>query len=216
MDPLVALVSVCKFYGKREVLDDISLTLLRGQITFLIGPNGAGKSTLAKILVGIQSPSRGLVHRKPSMTCRYLPQKMALNTSVPLTARSLIELISGSKIKGTCEQFGIQGILDLKLTELSGGQLQKVLIAANVLARPDLVVLDEPMDGLDIEGQAELHALIPAIRSNFGSSIVLISHDLHTVANYSDQTLCLDTSLRCHELGTPGSGSSIKIYRHHH
>lgn len=218
--PLVSVNSVSKFYGNKAALDNLTFTLLQRQITFLIGPNGAGKSTLAKILVGIQLPSGGSVQRKPRMTCRYLPQKPTLNTYVPLSAEALIELVSGCKAlkQDICQRFGIQGILSLRLSELSGGQLQKVLIAANVLARPDLLVLDEPMDGLDIECQAELHKLVPAIRAEFGTSIVLISHDLHTIANYSDQTLCLDKVIRCHGIGTPDGckKSSLTIYTHQH
>lgn len=219
MSALVKANSLSKVYSGRIVLDKVSFSIDRAQITFLMGPNGAGKSTLAKILLSIQQPTSGTLETAREISCRYLPQKVALNTQVPLSARSVLELVSGSKLENgvLCQNFGIEGILNLRLSELSGGQLQKLLIVANLMAKPDLLVLDEPMDGLDIEAQIELHKIIPKIRDEFGSSILLISHDLHTIANYSDQTLCLNKSLLCYADSVESRDQvNLAIYKHRH
>jgi zinc transport system ATP-binding protein len=223
MKALLDINNVSKTYRGRFVLEDLEFKLYSNQIALLMGPNGAGKSTLARLLLGIEKPSFGSITRSKQMRFGYLPQRVSLNTSMSMSVLSVIKLIgrSSSVDQGLLKSLNILDLLHEQIANLSGGQLQKVLIAASVVAKPDFLVLDEPMHGLDVESQDELHSIIQKLRSDFEVSVLLISHDLRAVVNYADQILCLNKRLRCHSEGDLGKNNDqdfakLSIYHHEH
>jgi zinc transport system ATP-binding protein len=223
MKELLKINNVSKTYRDRFVLEDLEFKLYSNQIALLMGPNGAGKSTLARLLLGIEKPSLGSITRSKQMRCGYLPQRVSLNTSMSMSVLSVIKLIGKSEgiDQNLLKSLNILDLLHEQIANLSGGQLQKVLIAASIVAKPDFLVLDEPMHGLDVESQDELHQLICKLKSDFDMSILLISHDLRAVVNYADQILCLNKRLRCHSEGEFSKDSNqdfskLSIYKHEH
>lgn len=190
--------------GEKVILEDVSLTLMPGKITTLIGPNGAGKTTLLKVLLGLMSASAGTLTPKQGLKIGYMPQKLDVNPLLPMSVEGLLCLGSTkslSKIQpliDTCLAEVGAGILKhRRLSVLSGGEMQRVMLARALLAEPDLLVLDEPMQGVDILGQEELYHLIARIRDRRGCGILLVSHDLHLVMAASDKVICLNTHVCC-------------------
>ncbi len=222
MKELLKIENVSKKYKGKTVLEDLNFNLYSNQIALLIGPNGAGKSTLARLLLGIEKPNSGLISREKQIRCGYLPQRLSLNTSISMSVLAVIKLISKSLEPDNelLRALNIRHLLNEQISNLSGGQLQKVLIAANIAARPNFLVLDEPLHGLDVESQDELHNLILKLKADFNVSILFISHDLRAVVSYADQILCLNKRLRCHsEVGPNRENqnlSELSIYHHEH
>ncbi len=186
------------------ILDNVSLSLARGKITTIIGPNGAGKTTLLKILLGFIQPTLGQVIRQSSLSIGYMPQKITLSSLLPLTVQRFLELTSPKsnrslhqKIDQCLEEVGAISLKKQQVTHLSGGELQRVMLARTLIAEPDLLVLDEPAQGIDVLGQADLYRLIAQIRDQHHCGIVLVSHDLHVVMSASDDVLCLNTHVCC-------------------
>ncbi len=216
----------------RQVLDGVSLTVRRGDIVTLIGPNGAGKTTLVRVILGLLKPQSGQVSLRPGIRIGYMPQRLAISENMPLTVRRFLQL--GCK---TCEsdlmkvvgELGIGLLLDHPLQRLSGGEHQRVLLARALLRKPDLLVLDEPVQGVDVTGQAALYGLITQIRDELNCGVLMISHDLHLVMATTDQVLCLNHHVCCSghpesvsqhpaylELfGSPAS-AKLAVYTHHH
>lgn len=199
-------VSVYRSVGslRRLVLDRINLTLKQGQITTIIGPNGAGKTTLIKVLLGLLMPHQGHIKRNPATRIGYMPQKIHLNPLMPLTVRRFLQLASPASnrllentMNQTLIEVGAQGVADHHLTELSGGEMQRVMLAFALMQQPSLLILDEPDQGVDILGQVELYQLINRIRYEKGCGVLLVSHDLHTVMAASDEVICLNGHVCC-------------------
>ena len=221
MDEIVSFVNVSKRYHGLAVIDNVSFEIEKGSVTTLIGPNGAGKTTIARLMLGIDTPSDGVV-TKHATRCSYIPQKILLNGDLPLDVQSLVKCLTKNK---ATHNVNIGDFADLEnfahksLHELSGGQLQKVLIATAMLSMPDLMVLDEPTQGLDIQSQNDLYLLLENIRSNCGVTIFMISHDLHTVMTKSDKVLCLNHHICCSGKPKVQKGSTLSqigVYTHHH
>jgi zinc transport system ATP-binding protein len=196
---LVELKSIAYQIENKVILDKIGFSIFPKEIVSLIGPNGAGKSTLIKILVGLLQPTQGKVNLKPGITIGYTPQKMQLGSILPLTVlrflnlvkakRPLSEIVTELKISPT--------LLDTMVWNLSGGEWQRVLLARALLQKPDLLVLDEPAQGIDLMGQAELYALLRHIRDKYECGILLVSHDLHIVMAGTDRVICLQQHICC-------------------
>jgi len=215
--------------GEKVILQDVSLSLAPGKITTLIGPNGAGKSTLLKVLLGLVPLSNGTLKRKKNLKIGYMPQKLDINPTLPMTVERLLSL-------GTPQRTSkIQAWIDACLTEvggfnlkysqlatLSGGEMQRVMLARALLIEPDILVLDEPMQGVDVLGQEELYQLIGRIRDTHGCAILLVSHDLHLVMAASDEVICLNTHVCCsghpHHVTADPSYQKLFIapYQHSH
>ncbi len=197
------------------MLQDVSLTLHRGEILTLIGPNGAGKSTLLKILLGLLTPQAGTVWRRPQLRFGYVPQKLHVDASLPLTARRFIELGLPHKVATPdprwLELTRVTPLLDKPLQGLSGGELQRVMLCRAILRQPDVLVLDEPLQGVDVQGQKFLYQLLLTIRDTLGCAIVMISHDLHLVMAQTDQVICLNHHVCCS--GPPQSVAEHPEYR---
>lgn len=204
--------------GMKAILEDVSLTLMPGKIVTLIGPNGAGKTTLLKVMLGLVPLSRGTLTRKPGLKIGYMPQKLDINPTLPMTVERLLSLGTperNSKIQSLLDaclkEVGAYPLKYSRLTVLSGGEMQRVMLARALLTAPDLLVLDEPMQGVDVLGQEELYQLIAQIRDRRGCGILLVSHDLHLVMAASDEVVCLNTHVCCS--GHPNQVTGDPVYK---
>lgn len=218
-------------FGEKTVLDNVSLTLEPGKIVTLIGPNGAGKTSLVRTLLGLQPATSGQISRAPNLRIGYMPQKLHIEASLPLTCQRFLALggASGAQIQAAAELTGISHLAHSPLQQLSGGEVQRVLLTRALAREPNLLVLDEPVQGVDINGQLALYQLINRIRRERGCGVLMISHDLHLVMANTDEVLCLNQHVCCH--GHPESVSNhpayqalfgtraaemLAVYTHHH
>ncbi|HOB61130.1 MAG TPA: zinc ABC transporter ATP-binding protein ZnuC [Candidatus Competibacteraceae bacterium] len=214
------------------ILEDVSLQLAAGEIVALIGPNGAGKSTLIRIVLGLLRPSRGRVWLKPGLRVGYMPQRLAIDGTLPLTVRRFITLgapASHQRVQAALAEVGAAHVLDTPVQAISGGELQRVLLARALLREPDLLVLDEPSQGVDLNGQYELYELIGRLRQQRGCGILMVSHELQLVMAATDHVVCLNRHVCCsghpdHVVRDPGylalfgldGVRNLAIYHHHH
>ncbi len=225
--PLLTLRGIEKRYRNKTVLRHIDLTLARGQILTLIGPNGAGKTTLVKIVLGLLAPDAGTVSRAAGLRIGYMPQKLALDPTLPLSAGRFLQLAEPDirLCRAALEETGILHLIDHPVQGLSGGETQRMLLARALLRKPDLLVLDEPVQGVDVTGQEALYLLINRIRQRLNCAILMVSHDLHLVMAATDEVICLNGHICCH--GSPEHvsndpafvelfGSRTALYTHHH
>lgn len=208
---LVSLNDVSVRFGEVAALENISLKLNAGEIITAIGPNGAGKSTLIKLIVGLEQPTSGKVTRAKPLRIGYMPQKLHINPQLPLTTERFL-LLSGprSKLSDAVARLDIDCLLKTPVQKLSGGELQRVLLARALMKEPELLVLDEPAQGVDVTGQAELYHLLGELRVELGCAVFMVSHDLHLVMAKTDQVLCLNKHICCH--GEPESVSQHPEY----
>ncbi len=183
----------------RTILEGIDLDLAPGEIVTLIGPNGAGKTTLVRILLGLERPDRGTITRRAGLSVGYAPQRFDRDPAIPMTVARFLAL--GSRHTPaeaeTALQVGAARVIGQQLSQLSGGELQRVVLARALLRRPNLLVLDEPVRGVDYTGEAELYDLIGRIRDARGVGILLVSHDLHVVMAQSDRVICVNRHICC-------------------
>lgn len=216
----------------RSIIHDISISINAGEIVTVIGPNGAGKSTLIRILLGLQSPSAGRVSRKPGLRIAYVPQRFPLTSNVPLDVARLLTLTghaSKAEIDAVLEETGIVHLRAMPVASLSGGELQRALLAKALLRNPELLVLDEPVQAVDFIGEIKLYELIASIKARHGCGILMISHDLHMVMAESDRIICLNGHICCEggpdrvqsdpefaRLFGPSAARMIAAYTHHH
>ena len=218
--------------GGRLILDRISFELRRSQITTIIGPNGAGKSTLANVVNGLIDNYSGVIERSPDLRIGYLPQKVYVNTLMPLSVDRLLRLTrqpGDAEIERALAQSEVSHLRQRQVRSLSEGELKRVLLARTTLGNPDLIVLDEPTAGVDVSGEIRMYQLISELRDQLQCAVLLVSHDLHLVMSQTDQVLCLNQHLCCS--GLPESVSqhpeylalfgqqaseSIAVYAHHH
>ena len=179
---LVELDRVSVSHGAHPALSEVSLSVRPGRIVTVIGPNGAGKSTLVKVALGLLAPGRGRVVRRPGLRVGYVPQRLHVPAALPLSVRRFLAMAAadGDFVR-TLERVGAGHVLERQVLDLSGGELQRAMLARALLRRPDLLVLDEPVGGVDMAGQAELYDLIAALARDEGRGVLLVSHDLHVV-----------------------------------
>src|SRR5690606_19710695 len=158
-------------FAGQEALDDVSLRVRAGEIVTLIGPNGAGKTTLVRVVLGLLKPDSGEVWRKPRLRIGYMPQKLQVDATLPLSVLRFLRLVPGvdrAKAQAALGEVGASQVIDHPLQKISGGELQRVLLARALLRKPELLVLDEPVQGVDVAGQAELYRLIGKLRARHG------------------------------------------------
>jgi zinc transport system ATP-binding protein len=232
MPTLITLNKISVAFGNRRVLSDISLTLQPGKILTLLGPNGAGKSTLVRVVLGLVPPTSGTLTREPGLRIGYVPQKLHLDATMPLTVSRFMRLKPGVKrddILPALKRVQAAHLLDQPMQKLSGGENQRVLLARALMNNPQLLVLDEPTQGVDVNGQLALYNLIDNLRCELGCAVLMVSHDLHLVMAKTDEVLCLNQHICCS--GSPEVVSThpefiamfgnrgaeqLAIYRHHH
>lgn len=200
--------------GDTLILHNVSFSLDAGKIVTLIGPNGAGKTTLVQVVLGLTPYQKGRVTRKKGLKIGYMPQKIHIDPTLPLTVNRFLSLSAspnGLSIQDALEMVKAKTLLQRPLAGLSGGELQRVLLAKAIMGRPDLLVLDEPVQGVDLPGQAALYELIVTIKRQFRCGVLIVSHDLHLVLGASDHVICLNHHICCS--GTPTSVAEDPYYR---
>ena len=183
-------------YGNKKVLQNFNLLLAEREIVTIVGPNGSGKTTLFKAIIGTAPIKTGTVELKPNLKIGYVPQQLNIDRSLPITVDRFLRLTQ-NKFKNTLKIVNIEDILNLQISNLSSGQMQRVLLASAILNRPDVLLLDEATRGLDQPGTAAFYHLVETIRKETGCAILMISHDLHVVMAASDRVICLNTHICC-------------------
>ncbi|MBF0785653.1 zinc ABC transporter ATP-binding protein ZnuC [Muribacter muris] len=202
--PLVRLDNINVIFGEQPVLQNIDLKIYPNSITTIVGPNGGGKSTLLKVLLKLLPPTSGKVIHQSGLHIGYVPQKLQLEQAIPITVAKFLSLKPNVKPAHIDEALALFSITHLKansMQKLSGGELQRVLLARAILAKPQLLVLDEPMQGVDITGQTELYQLLNKTRHWLNCAILMVSHDLNIVMANTDEVLCVNRHICC--AGTP-------------
>ncbi len=201
-------------FAGAEALQDVTMRLDPGEIVTIVGPNGSGKSTLIRALLGIVPVSEGRVQRMAGLRIGYVPQRLMLDRSLPITVRRFLSLpvrVSDAAATAALARVGLPGLEGAQMVGLSGGQMQRVLLARALLANPQVLVLDEPTQGLDQPGEASFYRLIEEVRKETGAAVLMVSHDLHVVMAASDRVICLNGHVCCQ--GTPHVVSSAPEYR---
>lgn len=227
---LISLNNISLAYRERTVLSNISLDLNPGEIMTLIGPNGAGKTTLVRIALGLQKPDSGQRTIKRGLRIGYMPQKLYVDNTMPLTVKRFLSLTNQpvSDIKNALGKTGVGHVINSPVQSLSGGELQRTLLARALLHNPHLLVLDEPVQGVDVNGQKELYQLITGLRNEQNCSVLMVSHDLHLVMASTNSVVCLNRHICCS--GPPqqvrrdpayikmfgGESDELAVYTHHH
>jgi zinc transport system ATP-binding protein len=232
-DILLTLDNIGLVRDERAILSRIQLTVARGEIVTLIGPNGSGKSSLVKIAVGLLRPNTGTRHLLPNIKIGYMPQALKLDKSLPISVQHFLQLTAHRpkipQIVTALAEVGVERLLKSSVHSLSGGEWQRVLLARALLQQPDLLVLDEPMQGVDLTGQEELYNLLADVPKRHGCGILMVSHDLHLVMAATDKVICLNGHICCEGhpeavsthpeylrlFGWQGS-KGLAVYSHHH
>ena len=210
---LVQLENVGVFQNNKWLVEDVSLNVEKGKIVTLIGPNGSGKTTTAKIALGIHKNIKGKV-KKFTDKIGYVPQKISIDWTLPIRVTDFMQLTHNLNENEIENALGLTGVKHLKnndLRNLSGGEFQRVLIARAISKKPDLLVLDEPVQGVDFKGEIALYELIKTISDKINCGILLISHDLHVVMTATDYVVCLNGHVCCS--GSPSSVAKNKEYQ---
>ncbi len=218
--------------GGRRVLEGVDLAIAPGEIVTIVGPNGSGKSTLLRALIGAVPAAAGTIERQSGLRLGYVPQKLALDLSLPLKVRHFLDLprpVSPGERARVLDEAGAGGLEERQLAALSGGQLQRVLLARALLGRPQLLLLDEATQGLDQPAAASFYRRIEDLRNRTGAAVLMVSHELHVVMSASDRVICLNGHVCC--VGKPeqvasapeyralfgtGTGGALALYRHEH
>ncbi|MCZ4429054.1 zinc ABC transporter ATP-binding protein ZnuC [Agrobacterium sp. SOY23] len=229
---LVSLANAGVQRNGRWLVRGVEFSVSKGEIVTLIGPNGSGKSTSAKMAIGVVKPSEGKVARKAGLKVGYVPQKLSVDWTMPLSVRRLMTLtgpLPTREIDAALNATGIAHLANAEVQHLSGGEFQRALLARAIARKPDLLVLDEPVQGVDFSGEIALYDLIKNIRNSNDCGILLISHDLHVVMAETDTVICLNGHVCCR--GTPqavsqspeymrlfggAAAKALAVYSHHH
>ena len=230
--PLVQARGVSLRLGGRSVLDAVDLVVREGEIVTLVGLNGAGKSTLIRVILGIVEPDSGEVLQDPGLRIGYVPQHMQRDPVLPMTVERFMTLGTSAPrrtLQRVLDEVGAGPILRHPLAEISGGETQRVLLARALLREPRLLVLDEPLAGVDVNSQGDLYRLIADIRDRRGCGVLLVSHDLHLVMAATDTVICLNRHVCCTgrpqavlrdpgfiSLFGPHLSETLAVYQHAH
>ena len=228
---LVKLENAGVFSDGKWLVRGVSLELFQNSILTLIGPNGSGKTTTGKLILNIFKPNEGEVILKTKRIA-YVPQKINIDWTVPLRVIDFMNLtgrISNSQIIENLSLTGVETLANNNLTELSGGEFQRVLLARAISKKPELLVLDEPVQGVDFNGEIQLYDLIKRISEEINCGILLISHDLNFVMSSTDHVICLNGHICCSgspqdvaknasyiELFGEQAAATLSLYSHKH
>ncbi|MHA6325209.1 ATP-binding cassette domain-containing protein [Roseivivax sp. CAU 1753] len=229
---LIAAEGVGVRLGGQQVLTGVDLSVSAGEIVTIVGPNGSGKSTVLRTLIGAIRPTTGRVTRAAGLRIGYVPQKLAIDTTLPLSVARFLNLphrVTRPVAEAALARAGASALWDRPMAGLSGGQFQRILLARALLDAPQLLILDEPTQGLDQPGSAAFYQLIEELRDALGCAVLMVSHELHVVMSASDRVICLNGHVCCH--GTPevvansaeyralfgtGTAGALALYRHEH
>ena len=231
-EALVTLNNAGVCVSDKWLVRGVSLGVSRGEIVTLIGPNGSGKSTTAKMALGVINPSEGSAQCRRDIRVSYVPQKLVVDWTMPLTVKRFMALshtANENDIQRALSSTGTEHLKNAQVRNLSGGEFQRVLLARAIVNTPDLLVLDEPVQGVDFNGEIALYHLIEEIRTKLNCGIILISHDLHVVMSSTNRVICLNGHVCCS--GSPEAVASapefrtlfgeraaneLAFYKHHH
>jgi len=229
---LIEVENLSISYGRNVVLSHVSLSIEAGEIVTIVGPNGSGKTSLLRAIIGAVKPSKGRVVQGADVTIGYVPQKLHIDPTLPISVARFLALphgVSSSQIDAALVQAGVPDLAKAQMTRLSGGQFQRVLLARALIGKPQILLLDEATQGLDQPGSAAFYQQIDRVRRETGCAVLMISHELHVVMSASDRVVCLNGHVCCE--GTPevvasapeyralfGSGTmgALALYRHDH
>lgn len=232
MTTLIEALGLSVERSGRQVLSHVDFAIQPGEIVTVVGPNGSGKSTLLKALIGAVPAAQGVVKRKQGLRVGYVPQKLDVDPSLPMTVGRFLDLpvkVAATERQRALNEAGAESLEDRQLADLSGGQFQRVLLARALLNTPDVLFLDEPTTALDQPGSAAFYRLIERVRDQLGCAVLMISHELHVVMSASDRVICMNGHICCEGLpevvaqaeeyralfGT-GTQGALALYRHEH
>ncbi|WP_204112417.1 metal ABC transporter ATP-binding protein [Shimia biformata] len=229
---LISLQDMSVSLAGQTVLRGVNLSIKKGEIVTIVGPNGSGKSTLLKAIIGAVTPSAGMVTATPGLVIGYVPQKLHIDQTLPLTVRRFLSLprrVDDDRAMRALERTGAAALAGRQMSALSGGQFQRVLLARALLHDPDILILDEATQGLDQPGSAAFYRLIEELRAELGCAVIMVSHELHVVMAASDRVICLNGHVCCegepeHVASAPeyralfgtGTQGALALYRHEH
>ena len=229
---LITVENLSLRYGAHTVLSHVDLSIDAREIVTIVGPNGSGKTSLLKAIIGAKTPSAGKVTKKPGLKIGYVPQRLHIDPTLPITVERFLRLaskVNRSACIAALEHAGVPDLLKRQMSALSGGQFQRVMLARALIETPDILLLDEATQGLDQPGSAAFYQQIEAVRNETGCAVLMISHELHVVMSASDRVICLNGHVCC--AGTPavvasapeyralfgtGTGGALALYRHDH
>ncbi len=229
---LISVETISLAYGAHTVLRDVTLELEPGEIVTIVGPNGSGKTSLLRAIIGAIKPKSGRIILTPGVKIGYVPQKLHIDPTLPITVERFLRLaqkVSKAACRTALERAGVPDLLKRQMSQLSGGQFQRVLLARALINEPDVLLLDEATQGLDQRGSAAFYRQIEEVRRETGCAVLMISHELHVVMSASDRVICLNGHVCCE--GTPavvasapeyralfgtGTGGALALYRHEH
>jgi len=229
---LLTVTDLSVAYGAHTVLRNVALTVEPGEIVTIVGPNGSGKTSLLRAIIGATKPASGRVSLKPGLRIGYVPQRLHIDQTLPITVERFMRLtdrVDRSVCAQALKAAGVPNLLKRQMSQLSGGQFQRVLLARALINRPEVLLLDEATQGLDQPGSAAFYQQIETVRNETGCAVLMISHDLHVVMSASDRVVCLNGHVCCE--GTPavvasapeyralfgaGTGGALALYRHEH
>tara|TARA_R110002051_G_scaffold74641_2_gene135951 strand:- start:10855 stop:11586 length:732 start_codon:yes stop_codon:yes gene_type:complete len=232
MNALMSGRGITVRHGGNTVLQNVDINLTAGEIVTIVGPNGSGKSTLLRVLIGALKPAKGQVTRQAGLRIGYVPQKLHIDPTMPVTVRRFLDLpkrVSDTAATQALRAAGTPDIGHRQMTQLSGGQFQRVLLARAILEKPHILMLDEATQGLDQPGSARFYQQIDHVRRDLNCAVLMVSHELHVVMSASDRVICLNGHVCCE--GTPdvvsaapayrelfgtGTGGALALYRHEH
>ncbi len=213
-DALVTAENIGVRSGSKWLIRDLDLQVFSGEIVTLVGPNGGGKSTSVKAMLGLIAIEQGTVISKPGLTVGYVPQQLVIEAAMPLSVRRFMRLthnLSQQELNTALERTGIDRLVDTPVQALSGGEFQRIQLARAIARKPELLILDEPVQGVDFQGELALYELIGEIRDELDCGILLVSHDLHIVMAKTDRVLCLNGHVCCQ--GSPRAVQEDDAYK---
>lgn len=229
---LISVENLSVRYGANTVLRNVGLKIEPGEIVTIVGPNGSGKTSLLRAIIGATPPAVGQVMLKPGLRIGYVPQRLHIDPTLPITVKRYMRLtdrVRHQECTAALEVVGVPDLLKRQMSQLSGGQFQRVLLARALINRPQILLLDEATQGLDQPGSAEFYRQIEGVRRDTGCAVLMVSHELHVVMSASDRVICLNGHVCCE--GSPavvasapeyralfgtGTGGALALYRHDH
>ena len=229
---LVTVTGLNVQLGGHTVLHQVDFAIDAGEIVTIVGPNGSGKSTLLRAIIGAVTPDAGKVLRTKGLRIGYVPQKLHIDPTLPMTVRRFLDLpvrVNDAAAAAALDEAGAGALMTRQMAGLSGGQFQRVLLARALLSDPQLLILDEATQGLDQPGSAAFYQKIADVRAAHGCAVLMVSHELHVVMAASDRVICLNGHICCqgepeHVASAPeyralfgtGTGGALALYRHEH
>lgn len=228
---LIEASGLGKRFAGRTVLENVDFAIHPHEVVTLVGLNGCGKTTLLRILLGLEKADCGTIRRADNLQIGYLPQKFHIDPVMPMTVAAFLRLSArkGDMQRDIIDELHISHLLERALGTLSGGENQRVLLARAMMRQPNLLVLDEPVQGVDISGQTELYQLISSLNKHYGCAVLMVSHDLHLVMAATDNVLCLNRHICCsghpHKVSKDPAflrlfgdqtAQTLALYEHHH